>query len=685
MKILRYPILTILLIFIVHSASAQLKDAKKEMSLYNYSKAIEILQKYAEKKKGKISNEAMLLLAESYRKQNQPLDAKNWYAKALSTNPEKPVEYFNYAQCLRSCGEYPAARQFFLRYDSLVPGDKRGKLYAGFCDSAMTWQSAKAVCEIKNAGAINSRESDFGPVRYNAGILFASDRMEKKSDNRYGWTGNDYLHIYFSKSKSAQGFYNEFDPAIPGPESLNGKYHDGPVTFSANLREAFITRTLLYPDKGKKDPDHIRTHLLKIYMLVNTGGKWTTPESFFLNSDDHSVGHPALSASGDTLVYVSDQEGGSGGTNLYVIYRKNGKWSEPASLGTVVNTSGNEMFPYLAANGDLYFASDGLPGFGGLDIFVSRNQAKSWSSPVNMGQPLNSASDDFSILIDPKEKTGLLSSNRPGGQGSDDIYSFRMLPELPKPPQQVFIAGCVKDRTTFEPIPLATVFMLDRATEKILVIKTDGKGCFRTPLASLPRLIFKAAKESYLPDCLSMPPLAMESPGPVAEFSLPRDLLLDKLELNKEFVLKNIYYDFDKWNIRKDAEPSLDSIVTMMKEHPVTVELGSHTDCRGSVEYNEILSQHRAESAVKYITGQGIDPSRIKAKGYGKSQLVNRCNCEKNEDCSDAGHQANRRTVFKITGWVTTPAKEGFVPEKFREGEIIGEQDLPEGFFGNCK
>jgi outer membrane protein OmpA-like peptidoglycan-associated protein len=514
--------------------------------------------------------------------------------------------------------------------------------------------------------------------------MFASDRIVAGHEGAtYGWTGNNYLRLYCSEPTIGGDLTSGFPPPVLGPDALNQGWHDGPVCFNKSFTEIFINRTILYHDKGKKEHGNFRTHLLKIYTAVRNGEQWSKPEPFFLNSDDYSVGHPALSPDGRTLFFVSDMPGGFGGTDLYMCTMEGGKWGNPVNLGAIINTFGNEMFPYIAENGDLYFASDGLPGFGGLDVFVSRKINGQWTRPENLGLPINSSCDDFAMILGRDGVSGLFSSNRPGGMGSDDIYSFRKIRVNPKPEIPVAsVSGYVKDRTTKEPIPAATVFLAEEGTGKVLVLKTNTKGYFKTPVRKGKSYTIKAIQTKYTEDCY---PFAFDSLNKQNDLSIPRDLLLEKLEVNRAYRLDNIYYDFDKWNIRNDAQPALDYLVNIMRENPVTIELGSHTDCRGSVEYNKELSQKRAESAVRYIANRGIGFNRIVAKGYGKSQLLNKCNCEAGVTCTKAEHQLNRRTEFKILSWAEEKPDAFLNPDNFKDGDILEVKNLPVDFFDSCK
>ena len=675
----------ILAIGFVIPTFGQVKKAKKKMDLFNYSEAVSILQKTIHKDNPKYQKEAVALMAECYRKQNDMLNAKAWYGKALASGDTDPMNFYYYGQALRATGDYERAKIILLHYDSIASGDKLGRIYASFCDSAITWKSNPPAFEVKNATALNSKQSDFGPAFYDKGIIFASDReVFKMDEKKYGWTGNGFLHLFCADPTYPDDYYNSFKDPKLAPGLLNQEYHDGPATFNKDFTEIFLNRTIVHKDKGKKDSKKIRTHLLKIYSAKRKDGKWGKLTPFFLNSEEYSVGHPALTPDGNTLYFVSDMKGGFGGTDIYYCTREGGKWSSPTNLGDEINTFGNEMFPFVSENGDLYFASDGHPGFGGLDIFLTRMVNGKWTRPKNLGLPINSSYDDFSLAEYKDTGKGLFCSNRPDGKGADDIYTFKRIsveplkPAIPPPPP-AFVSGCVKDKVTLEPIAGAIVFLLEDISGKVLIIKTGSSGCFKTPVKKGVQYTVKAMQNNYIADCL---PFNFEVTNTKTELSIPRDLLLDKLIVNRKFKLENIYYDFDKSFIRKDAEPALNNLVKIMNENPITIELGSHTDCRGTDEYNIRLSQRRADAAVQYIVLAGIDHYRISAHGYGETQLVNKC--KDGVPCTEEEHQANRRTEFKVLSIVEDKSKPSFNLEQFRNGEIIDLRFLPDGFFYNC-
>jgi outer membrane protein OmpA-like peptidoglycan-associated protein len=661
----------------------QMKIAKKEMSLYNYSSAILALQKCVTSRDSAIRPDAAFMMAECYRKQNDPFTAKIWYSKAMEWGNKDPEILYYLAQTMRTLGEYGTARTLFLKYDSLSPHGKSGGIYAEYCDSSVIWTRTKECFEISDLTNLNSSQSEFGTTFYPGGILFASDRFVRKQEHKYDWTGNSYLKLYVSSLVNNDSSVKVYTDPEPFGLFKETNWHDGPASINRQNNLAFINRTLIYGDKGKKDGRLTRTHLLKLFSFSKKDGKWTGPNPFFLDNDEYSVGHPALSPDGDTLFFVSDMPGGFGGTDLYYCTMESGKWSAPENLGQGVNTTGDEMFPYYDKTGNLFFSSDGLPGLGGLDIFITYRSGSSWGRPKRLELPLNSSFDDFSLATEDGGNTGFFSSNRPGGMGSDDIYTFtRISASAPtQPPSPILLSGFVKEKTSKKPIPDATVFIFHTEKREVRILKTDKQGYFSAPVEKNNTYVVKAMKSGWFPDCLLT---RTELSSQVGITSLPRDLLLDKLDPERKIVLKDIFYDFDKWDIREDAKPSLDQAVLIMLQNPVNIELGSHTDCRGSAEYNRILSQKRAEAAVSYIIGKGIDPSRITAKGYGEEQLMNNCNCLAGVKCTETEQQENRRTEIRITGIIDKEFMPKFDPDSYKSGDTLNEEQLPSGFFEKC-
>ena len=679
-------------------AQAQISQADKLFNSFSYSSAIPIYLKIAQKPGDPDRNYAIIKLADCYRLSNDQLNAKAWYAKAVTLPTSGNINWFYYGEALQCAQDYDLAKEAFEKYDYLAPDDPRGKAYAAFCNNIQKLTEIPVNFEIKNVASLNSDRSDFGPAFYGDGIIFVSDRRQNFMDSRkYEWTNSNYLDLYYSTPKYLDEFFQEMNE----PKSFGGKfnqtYHDGPASFARHDSLLYLTRA----EKGneKKDADNFRTDRLKIF-YSSFNGSWSKTEPFFLNSDTYSVGHPVLTPDGNTLYFVSDMPGGLGGTDIYSCQWNAGTWEQPVNLGENVNSFGDEMFP--SVNGDqLYFASNGFAGYGGLDIFKSTLSNGKWSKAENMGIPINSSFDDFALILDARGRTGFFSSNRPGGKGSDDIYACKLIDKkLQKKPcidaaqlakhiedsLSVTISGFVKDKQTQKPLAGTTVFLLNTETGKVKVLKTDENGQFKTMGRKGVLYIAKGMENNYLSDCFNFR-LATTDTSHVA--TTPRDIVLDRLELNKiisigsmNYSVETIYYDFNKWFIRPEACIELDKLVQVMKENPVTVELGSHTDSRGSKEFNLDLSQKRAESAVRYIVLQGIDASRITAKGYGESQPIN--HCIDGMPCSAREHQANRRTEFKVTGFIKTEANSDYDMNKFASNEEIPVYLLDCNFFSDC-
>lgn len=677
-------LLVCFLIIIVSATSSgqSVNKAQRAMRKYNYARAVTILRKASDKEKYR--NEAIPLLAECYRLQRDIFNAKAWYEQAVSLPEAKAETFMYYAQALQATGEYSTARNMFINF---ARQSDIGKLFAAHCDSVLgPWKNSRPSAEVKNVTKINTTGSDFGAAIYNGMLIFASDFVKSSGENNpYGWTGRGYLDIKKSSPAIKGDFMGEMTHPQPFSPKLNQAFHDGPASFSPDGRTVYFTRS--YKGKSKKE-NGIKTNLLKIFYAEKIAGGWSVPKPFVYNSTEYSVGHPAISPDGKTLYFASDMPGGQGGTDIWMCSLSNGSWSAPANLGNVINTTENEMFPYLSEDGTLFFASEGHPGYGALDIFSSKFQDGKWSVPSNLKSPINSSFDDFALAFIPGTKNGFFSSNRPGGQGNDDIYSFKLMeyapepivPVIPEIHKQEYISGVIRDKVTMQPLEGATAFVYNTYTGDVFVVKTDPDGHYELPVDDPVDYVVKGMKPTYIADCLTV---NVSSDDDITR-NRPRDLLLDKLALNRTFKIENIYYDFDKFNIRADAKPELDKLVTIMKENPINVELGSHTDCRGSFSYNDRLSQNRAKSAVDYIISQGIDQSRITAKGYGEHQLVNKC--ADGVNCTEAEHQANRRTEFKIIEYSSPLQQVGqFNPDAYTNGMKIKVNQLPAEFFKPCK
>lgn len=644
------------------------KRADKRVTYYQYAVAVPILEKIIEKD-GDGKEEAMIMLADCYRSMNNEHKATELYAQIVKYDSIEPVNHYYYGQALRTLGRYTEAKEQFLLYAELVPGDPRGALFASYSDEIESWLQKADKYEVQHVESINSENSEFSPIIFNDGVVFSSDRNLKKYLNpTYDWTGEPYLSFFYAKADSSAPVY---DPAYFEAEGfsnkLNDLYHDGTAVLNSDGTVIYFTRT--EKEKVAKDDDNLVTNKLKLYKSEFADEKWSKAKPLELNNDAYSTGHPALSPNDSLLYFVSDMPGSIGGTDLYVSEWTENGWGEPKNLGETINTPENEMFPYIHEDGTMYFASSGHLGYGGLDIFKSNQENSEWGKPINMMAPMNSSYDDFGLAFMPGMGVGLFSSNRPGGLGGDDIYAFEDLVKV-----EGKVLGCIEQGIDCLPLENATLFVLNKTTNEITVLKTNLNGHYELEVSPRTEYAIKASKEGYFSDGVSIK---------VSNAYFPvRDLLLEKHKEGKVFTVDNIYYDFDKWFIREDAKPALDNLVRIMQENPITVELSSHTDCRGSDEYNMKLSHKRAQSAVDYMIEHGVDPERITAKGYGESMPVN--DCVDGVKCTDAEYQANRRTEFKIISVTPEPPPQEIDESKYLNGEVYDKDLFSNDFFEGC-
>jgi len=643
-------LITLLLIVFGFSLfGQQIEKANRLAKYFDYSETILVLKKIIKKDyKGK--NEAIIKLADTYRIMNYPDSACKWYSISVSLDSVNPITYYYYGQSLRSLGKYDDAKEQFLIYDSLTD-DPRGKIYANYCDEIKSFIGVNYY-NVKNVSDLNSDKSDFTPVVFKNGIVLSSDRYVKKNGDIYEWTGNPYLTLfYFEPDSNGNYNYKIFS------KNIHSEYHDATPTFNSKGDIVYFTRTVR--KNVDKDSDNMKTNKLMIFRSDYNykNKKWEKPVPITLNNEKYSIGHPFLL--NDTIMYfVSDMDGGYGGTDIYVSYLGDSGWSDPVNLGSEINTFGNEMFPSVD-NGILYFSSDGHLGYGGLDIFEASYKDGTWLVE-NLKQPINSSYDDFGLY------SGMFSSNRPGGLGEDDVYSFV--------PINTMICGRVVD-TQGNSVIGVTIFFYMESSDVYEVLKTDDFGLYcKKDIEQNSNYYIKALKSGYFDNC-GMMYIGVQYKSQT--ITIP-DIVLSKMETQKEYVINNIYYDFDKWDIREDSKKSLDSIVELMNKYDIKIELGSHTDSRGSSEYNMELSQKRAESAVDYIVSKGISRNRITAIGYGESVMVN--GCVDGVYCSDKQHQENRRTEFKI---IDIPIETSIIDNIYKGGDVINITDFNDDFL-NC-
>ena len=579
---------------------------------------------------------------------------------------------------------------------------------------------------------MNTNYREFAPLLNGNTLLFSSNRPYASKTRAFDWDGVNYSRLWQidkntvgaqpvssltrkqiedvsgakikSKEKKIAGVYEGADTKASSPAlsmafprnyieggTFLGSFVGGLDNVPYNAGAVSIDKNnYIYFSANYTRPDANGVNRIRLMQGVYDGKKITNISALpFGDPAQYSVIHPAINPDGTILIFSSDMPGGEGGFDLYYSQRNSfdQPWSAPQRLD-VINTAGNEVFPSITDDGYLYYSSDGRPGLGGLDIYriPMKDLFAGKDSSEHLGYPINSNADDFGWTQGASPSTGYFTSDRIGGD--DNIFGFNY-------EQQVYsarIEGYVKDKRNLEPIEDVTVFVFDPVDRKVYVLKTDANGKYSMEVRHPSDIVVKAVaypcnyvvdvKQNCNSDCLAMQVVKPTKNVPIQP--APRDLLLDKFSIGMKWKLDNIHYDFDKWNIRADARPILDSVVTIMKIYPINVELSAHTDCRGSYSYNDQLSDRRAKAAVDYIVSKGINQNRIVAKGYGEYQLLNRC--KDGVWCSEADHQLNRRTEIKVIGYSSTQETPGaFDPNKFKAGEQLDPSILPANFFEQCK
>jgi len=572
---------------------------------------------------------------------------------------------------------------------------------------------------------INTSYREFSPFVANSTLFFSSNKQLTTRTKAFGWDGDNFVRLWqiplkdvynipqnrgketiivdkvkYKKSNNLAGIY-ECSDTKPMKSAfgllINDQYLNGASNSIGNIVRGFEkisgnTGTVsidknnhfyFSANYGKAD-NHGNVRICLMEGVYSQSGVTSVHKLPFGDAKSYNVMHPAINKEGTFIVCSSNKTNGLGAYDLYYSKRSDihQPWDSLKAFGANINTIGNEVFPGISTNGYLYFSSDGRPGLGGLDIFrITLSDALAGQgTPEHLSYPINSSSDDFGwSQSDSLGIKGFITSDRLND--NDNIYSFSDESAL-RFPRRSFIEGYVIEKQSGLPISGATIFMYNVKENSVYVAKSDNYGKYHIPVLNTTEIVIKAVHNKYLNDCLSSQITYEPQPTDTIQHA-PRALLLDKFKVGFVWNLNNIHYYFDKWNIRQDAMPILDSLVKILNEQPINVELASHTDSRGSSEYNILLSKRRAESTVAYLIQHGIDPKRITSKYFGKSKLLNRCN--DNVPCTEAEHEANRRTEVKVTGY-TTPINihENIELEQFRDGDKIDKKILPADFFMEC-
>lgn len=653
-------------------------DAASAYASKQYITASELLiEKYNNTKELSVQSDLAYKIAECFRMANRTQKAEKWYKRAIDYNYDADM-VFKYALMLKSNGKYNQAMAIFKEYALGNPNDRaRATRQIQSCRKAIEWQEVNSDIKVVNLKSINSNASDFSPVFYTDNqMVITSSRKEATGDDLYGWTGEKHSDLFSVINKGEFNFTNP----IQFGDSINTAFNEGTACFNATYDKVYFTAC---GGVGEKDD------FCQIYTSYkNEEGRWTLPNRVILfENDTINVGQPYLTPDSKELYFVADAPEGFGDKDIYKVTLMNdGFWSTPKNLGPEINTDQYDGFPYVAADGFLYFASNGHAGMGGLDIFKASRSGSNWVAAENLKYPINSSADDFGYIMQPYiqpelmdsiESIGYFASSRVGGLGNDDIYAFyveipqeeeidSLIVDIPDtnniaPPKILYVLNgsvvqkqfAVASNPNSEiigkmPVPQAIATVLGLSVESNIDqrIVCDNQGKFSLLLEENTDYKVTAYSNGYFRQAKNITTSGYNTEGKDT-INIFVELEIDKIFKRQEITLENIYYDFDSDAIRDDAKPTLNELAKLLRENPsIVIRLGSHTDSRGADRYNLDLSQRRAQSAVDYLKSLGINAARLSALGYGETQLVN--NCSNGIDCSEEEHQRNRRTTFEV-------------------------------------
>jgi len=664
---MRNPIALVILLTLFWGSCTFTRKVQTGMQAYEvkqFSVATQLFEKeYAESRSQQDKAILAFYAGESFTNLNDPAAASGWYFKA-SQDGYGPEALESYADALKQQEKYAEAIRVYEDLLKTSPGNAAYRSNITLCRQAIDWRNNKNPnYEIAQA-LFNTEAAEYSPIPISRGkVLFTSDRDTDDSNDRYLWTGRAFSDLFTVNTATLE--IESFDPVINSPEN------DGTAVFSPDGQMIVFTRCYV---------DQEYDAWCKLMYSVVQGDTWAEPIPFPFIREKVNYGHPAFAANGTTLFFSSDAPEGQGGHDLYFTqWAGESEWTDPVNLGTLINTIGQEQYPTVYRD-TLYFSSDHLAGLGGLDIFKTYLDNKNqWVSPINLRAPINSGGDDFGYVVDtfawPVQNVimqGYFTSSRGGASRNDDIYSFSInglrpesdVVEAPKdelPAEkpidyQLFLSLKVMEpqfeikddpnskRVGKKALPNGPIIVSDGLSEQRFV--TDELGQFLIKLEWNKQYTFTARYRDHLAMTydLNTSDIVKDPNKPIR--TLNQILELDPIFKNTEIVLENIFYDYDQWAIREDAQPPLDHLAIILKNNPsLRIQLSSYTDCRGTDEYNLDLSQKRAQAAIDYLMSVGIPAKRLVAQGFGESNLSVNCVCE---ECTEAQHQANRRTTFKI-------------------------------------
>lgn len=639
-KKILYTSFIVLLTISGNAQKATLNNANNNYNEYAYIDAIATYEKVAEK--GYKDEKMFQRLGNAYYFNGELARSLKWYDALFAMNmQQEPEYYYRYAQALKATENYVKADQTLENFNKLVKKDKRGLLFESNKDYLEQIKLNSGRFEITDAG-INSKYSDYGSAFLDNKLVFASARdtggVARKT---FKWTNKSFTNLYSATIKD-DGTLDEpkrFD------KKINSIFNESTPVFTKDGKTMYFTRNNFL--EGKRGKNDQKITLLKLYKANFIDGKWINIIELPFNSDQYSVAHPALSVDEKKLFFASDMPGTLGQSDLFsATINNDGTFGNPQNLGALINTEGRETFPFISGDNELYFSSDGRPGLGGLDVFVSKiNSNGTFATIENIGAPINTRQDDFAFIIDSKTRNGFFSSNRDNGNGYDDIYRFT---ETKKLICEQSLTGTVVDLESNKLLDNAKVNLLDENFQILAEIITGLDGSYIFELNCGKSYYVRVAKQDYE---TKETPISIDKISGNTNLSVKLERRIKPIEpgtdLAKTLDIPIVYFELDKSFITKKAAYELEKVLVVLQQYPkMKLDVRSHTDSRQTAKYNLELSERRAQSTIQWLVKNGIAPNRLTGKGYGESKLVNRC--ADGVKCSEEEHQLNRRSEFFI-------------------------------------
>ena len=627
--------------------SSEINDGSLAFKLKKYQLAKSLLQKELPTAKDSEKNTKMLELAKSYQFSNDPENAAKWYQKAIEVSGKKEL-YFDLAMMQKQSEDYEKAIESLKEYKAFTFDELRSRSELFICKKALEEMSTSNNMKVENLENINSSNSDFTAAIFkNKQLVISSTRNQAEGTIFHPWNGEKNSDLFLVDPN--KNTISSFDTL------LNTPFPEASITFNKDFSVAYFTRCDYNTDPNTNGYCHI-------FKTEKDGDEWYPAVKINIFPDSINVGQPFLTHNGNRLYFSAEYKDGYGGKDIYYVNIKDGEIGFPINAGYHVNTKADELFPTLDSKGNLYFSTSGRTGFGGLDIFKSVPENRGYATAVQMPYPINSGADDFYLVytkeFDGKETDGLIeeayfSSARKGGKGNDDIYRYKK--ELKNTFKLELVA---QERSYKNPedddseflgmiaLKNAEIKLIDLSTKEEKIEITNEKGIVFYELKPETDYKILVSKKDYFNQSILISTKNLQDINNI-EIVLKDTVELKKIFPQKEIVIENIYYDLNKANLRDESKTSLDKLVSFFQENnDLTIEIGSHTDSRGYNEYNQDLSQQRAQSVVDYFIGKGIPAKHLIAKGYGESKILNKC--YNNVECTDSEHQANRRTSFRV-------------------------------------